>query len=201
DDNDFWKARNYLPKAKNVQASVFVVDGRNDWNVKPLQWSRWWDELAQHDVPRKIWLHRGGHGTPASGASSTLPDGTTWTYQTTVHRWFDHWLWGVDNGIMDEPRAIVQRDATGVNETYADWPVPGAKDLTLRLTADDPGAPGGLERKAAPGRQTAQSFVDDGRNRRATELITNPDTADPNRLVYVSDVLDEPAHLSGTPSV
>lgn len=201
DDNDFWKARNHLPKAKNVQASVLVVDGRNDWNVKPLQWARWWDELARHDVPRKIWLHNGGHGTPGNNASYTLPDGTTWTYQTTVHRWFDHWLWGVDNGIMSEPRAIVQREGTGTNETYADWPVPGAKDLTLRLTADDPEAPGGLDTKAAPGRQKAQSFVDNGRNRSATDLIAASDTADPNRLVYVSDVLEQPAHLSGTPSV
>ncbi|HSK25850.1 MAG TPA: Xaa-Pro dipeptidyl-peptidase [Jiangellales bacterium] len=202
DYNAFWDDRNYLPGATRVQASVFVVDGRNDWNVKPLQWSRWWDELSRQDVPRKIWLHNGGHGTPGNNAAYTLPSGQSWTYQTTVHRWFDHWLWGVDNGIMTEPRAIVQREGTNANQLFGDWPVPGSQDVTLRLAAADAAAPGTLAPlTAAPGRSVAQSFVDNGRNRAATNLLAGPDTADPNRLVYLSDVLASPMHLSGTPSV
>jgi X-Pro dipeptidyl-peptidase len=205
DDNAFWADRNYLPRAEAVQASVFVVDGRNDWNVKPLQWSRWWDKLADNDVPRKIWLHNGGHGTPGNNAAYTLPGGQSWTYQTTVHRWFDHWLWGVDNGIMDEPRAVVQREGTSANELFADWPVPNSQAATLRLRATSPGTPGSLVAEAPKGRSVSQSFEDNGRNRPATTtqtgLLTGPDVADPNRLVYVSDVLTAPLHLSGTPSI
>ncbi len=201
DYNEFWDARNYLDDADDVTASVFVVDGRNDWNVKPLQWSRWWDALAEAGVERKIWLHNGGHGTPGNAASYTLENGQRWTYQQTVHRWFDHELWGVDNGIMDEPRAIVQREAAGIgNVTYADWPIPGSADATLTLSASSATAPGGLG-LARSARSVEQSFVDDGRNRNGTSLIAGPDVADANRLVYTTDALAAPVHLSGTPSV
>ncbi len=37
DDNEFWADRNFTGGADDVTASVLVVDGRNDWNVKPLQ--------------------------------------------------------------------------------------------------------------------------------------------------------------------
>ncbi|WP_380167804.1 Xaa-Pro dipeptidyl-peptidase [Jannaschia sp. R86511] len=200
DYNDFWDDRNHLDGADDVTASVFVVDGRNDWNVKPLQWSRWWDALAEAGVERKIWLHNGGHGTPGNAAAYTLADGQRWTYQQTVHRWFDHELWGVDNGIMTEPRAIVQREAAGVgNVTYADWPVPGSADVRLSLNATSATAPGGLGSTRA--RSVEQSFTDDGRNRNGTSLIAGPDTADDNRLGYTTDPLSAPVHLSGTPSV
>ena len=48
------------------------------------------------DVPRKLWLLRGGHVDPFDSRRAVWVD--------TLHRWFDHWLLGVDNGIMDEPR-------------------------------------------------------------------------------------------------
>ena len=199
DDNAFWQARDHLDGAKDVTASVFVVSGRNDWNVKPLQWSRWWDALAEAGVERKIWLHNGGHSTPGS-AAYTLADGQRWTYQQTVHRWFDHELWGVDNGIAAEPRAIVQREAAGVGTvTYADWPVPGSAGVKVPLSATSPTAPGRLGTNR--GGQVQQSFVDAGRVRSAPSLISAPDVADPNRLVYTSPALTSPVHLSGTPTV
>lgn len=200
DYNEFWDARNYLDDADDVTASVFVVDGRNDWNVKPLQWSRWWEALTEAGVERKIWLSNGGHGSPGNTATYTLPSGQSWTYQQTVHRWFDHELWGVDNGIMDEPRAIVQREAAGVgNVTYPDWPIPGSADARLALGATSATAPGTLGTTRT--RSVEQSFVDDGRNRNGTSLIAGPAVADHNRLVYTTAALTTPVHLSGTPSV
>ena len=139
-------------------------------------------------MPRKIWLHKGGHGGP-SGATD---------YQRTLNRWMDYWLFGVRNGIMTEPRADVQRP-DGTYEKYADWPVPGARDTTLRLSSSSATAPGSLGRK---GSGPAQSFVDSGRTLDTdVALLPNPDTANPNRLVYLSEPLAAPAHLSGTPSV
>ena len=50
--------------------------------------------------------------------------------------------------------------------------------------------------------------MDNGRNRRPANtlsgqpsLISNPDSADPNRLVYLTGVLGSPVHLSGTGSI
>jgi X-Pro dipeptidyl-peptidase len=200
DYNEFWDERNYLDRVGDIDASVFVVHGRNDWNVKPNHYGYWWEQLARHDVDRKIWLHGGGHSTPGNNARYTLPDGSSWTYQQTVHRWFDHELWNVDNGIKDEPRAIIQRE-NGTNTLYEDFPVPGATDTRLRLGASDATSPGTLGLRAPTGRQSAQSFVDDGRNRTSTNLQANPDQHDENRLVYLTDTLTQDVHLSGTASV
>jgi X-Pro dipeptidyl-peptidase len=200
DRTAFWRARDYLPRAGKVDASVFVVHGINDWNVKTGQFARWWKRLAKAHVTRKLWLHQGGHGGPGNSASYTLPDGTTWTYRQTENRWFDHWLWGVDNGITAEPRAIVQRESR-VYTTYEDWPDPAARPVDLNLSATDAHDPGTLSTRRPHGHRSEQRFVDEGRTIPPADLVADPDDASPNRLVYRSLPLDRAVRLSGTPEV
>ncbi len=189
DYNAYWHERDYLHRARGVEASVFVVHGLEDYNVMPTAYASWWSRLERYDVPRKIWLHRGGHGGP----------GGVTDYQRTLNRWMDHWLFGVRNGIMSEPMADIQRP-DGTYEKYADWPVPGARDTTLRLSAPNATDPGALSTR--PGGGPRQSFVDSGRTLDTdVSLLPNPDTANPNRLAYLSAPLSRPTHLSGTPSV
>jgi putative CocE/NonD family hydrolase len=65
-------------------------------------------------------------------------------YHDEIIRWYDHWLKGVDNGIMDEPP--VRYWLMGANEwkTAADWPLPGTQwfkfylDDWQRLTTNPP---------------------------------------------------------------
>lgn len=198
DYTSFWRDRDYLPRAHRVRASVLVVHGLNDWNVKTEHFAGWWEQLARHGVPRKIWLHRGGHGGPGNGATVTLPDGRTWTYKQTENRWFDYWLWNVPNGIMAEPRAVVQReDATYT--TYRDWPDPAARPVPLRLAASNATGPGTLRPEARRDPAVRQSFVDAGRDTAAAALVAAPDEANPNRLVYRTPVLTGPVRLSGRP--
>jgi X-Pro dipeptidyl-peptidase len=101
DYNAFWRERDYRPTADRVTASVFVVHGQADWNVKTSQFGRWWELLAARGVPRKIWLHRGGHLDPISFRMAE--------WQRVMACGMDHWLKGVDNGIMNEPMADIQR--------------------------------------------------------------------------------------------
>jgi X-Pro dipeptidyl-peptidase len=196
----FWRDRDYVIRAHKVEASVMVVHGLNDWNVKTKHFAQWWEQLARHRVPRKIWLHQGGHGGPGNTASVTLPDGRTWTYRQVQNRWFDHWLWDVDNGIMNEPRAIVQREDSSYT-TYRDWPDPAARDVDLDLGADNATDPGTLTTDGRRRRHVEQSFVDEGRTIPPTALVANPDTANPNRLVYRSPVLEQAVRVSGTPEM
>jgi X-Pro dipeptidyl-peptidase len=188
DYNAYWHERDYLHRARSVKASVFVVHGLEDYNVMPTAYSSWWSQLERYDVPRKIWLHKGGHGGPGSASD----------YQRTLNRWMDYWLFGVRNGVMSEPRADVQRP-DGTYEKYADWPAPGARDTKLRLSSADATTPGGLGRSGGGPRQ---SFVDSGRTLDTdVSLLPNPDAANPNRLAYLSAPLARDTHLSGTPSV
>ena len=152
DYNDYWHERDYLHRAKGVEASVFVVHGLEDYNVMPQgvrvvvgparALRRAAQDLAAQRRPRR----------PAGP-----PD-----YQHTLNRWMDHWLFGVDNGIMAEPTANVQRPS-GTYEKYADWPAPGARDTTLRLGATSATEPGTLSPRAPGGPRPRQSFVDAGR--------------------------------------
>ncbi|QBR91006.1 Xaa-Pro dipeptidyl-peptidase [Nocardioides euryhalodurans] len=192
DYNAYWAARDYLPKADDVQASVFVVHGLGDYNVMPRAFASWWEELGDARVPRKIWLHNGGHGGP----------GSTSGYQDTLNRWMAHWLFGVPNGVMDEPRADVQRP-DGTYEQYADWPAPGSRPATLHLGATQAAEPGTLDlRPQSSGPRPRQSFTDNGRALNTdASLIQGPDTANPHRLAYLSPPLRRAAHLSGTPEV
>jgi X-Pro dipeptidyl-peptidase len=196
DYSDFWRDRDYVFRVHKIEASVMVVHGLNDWNVKTKHFAQWWDRLAHYGVPRKIWLHQGGHGGPGNAAQVTLPGGQTWTYRQIQNRWFDHWLWNVDNGIMDEPTAIVQREDRSYL-TYPNWPDPAADDVSLRLGATDASEPGTLTIGTPGHRDITQTFIDEGRTTAPTELVANPDAANPNRLVYRSPVLNQDMRVSG----
>ncbi len=192
DYSPYWAARNYLPKAERVEASVFVVHGLEDYNVMPRAFATWWEELADAGVERKIWLHKDGHGGPR-GATD---------YQDTLNRWMAYWLFGVPNGVTEEPRASVQRP-DGSYEQYADWPVPGSRPARLHLGATRVSEPGTLTPlPQTRGPRPRQSFTDNGRALNTdADLLPAPDTAHPNRLVYLSAPLERSAHLSGTPKV
>jgi X-Pro dipeptidyl-peptidase len=199
DYSKYWADRDYRD-ASDVKASVFVVHGLNDWNVKTENFAGWWDELAREDVPRKIWLHQGGHGGPGSNASVTLPSGQTWTYKQTENRWFDFWLWNVRNGVMDEPTAVVQREDRNYT-TYANWPDNAAKDVAVRFAATDASGTGTLTTGKAPKGKVEQGFVDEGRTISPATLMSGPETASPNRLAYLSPALAENVRISGRPEM
>ena len=193
DYNAYWHDRDYLHRADRVKASVFVVHGLEDYNVMPQGVRRLVAASSPtNGVPRKIWLHKGGHGGPRS----------TSDYQQTLNRWMDHWLFGVHNGITTEPRADVQRP-DGTYEKYANWPVPGcpgrhpAPRRHRRHRARHARAPAADERPAA----TAVLRRPRPRAGHRRRLLPNPDVANPNRLAYLSPPLTTAAHLSGTPSV
>jgi X-Pro dipeptidyl-peptidase len=191
DWSPFWEARDYLSKTGRIRASVFVVHGLNDWNVKTKAFAEWWYRLAQRGIPRKIWLHNGGHGGPGVAA-----------YKTSENRWFDYWLFGVQNGIMQQPRATIQRE-DGSYSDEPDWPTPGTRRATLRLSARNGSAPGELSLRSS-GRdwKKEQSFVDRGRELDTDDvLIQGPDEARSDRLVYRTRSLGSDVRISGTPEV
>ena len=48
--NYWWSVRDYRPDASKIKASVLVVAGLNDENVKTIQFGEWWDQLVKYDV-------------------------------------------------------------------------------------------------------------------------------------------------------
>jgi X-Pro dipeptidyl-peptidase len=185
DYSRLWADRDYLRDVGKVRASVFVVHGLNDWNVKTRQFGQWWDALAARGVPRKIWLHQGDHADPFNVRRAEWLD--------TLHRWFDHWLYRIDNGIMKEPMADVET-APGHWTTARSWPVPGTAAIPYFMTSS-----GGLSRLPT-GFGTRQAFTDNPA-RTAEQLVANENSPDPNRLGYLTAPLDHAVRLSGTARV
>ncbi|WP_394834253.1 Xaa-Pro dipeptidyl-peptidase [Pendulispora rubella] len=188
--NDFYAARDYIPDVSKVRASVFVVHGLNDWNVTPHQFGPWWSALAARNVPRKIWLPQVAHVDPFDFRR------TEWV--NTLHRWFDHWLLGLDNGIMQEPMAAVER-APGTWVDDAVWPAQGVHTESLPLGIGDgqTGTLGGLPSSTdAP----LRTFTDVPSLTEAS-ATSSPNTAKNGRLVFLSQKLSRAIRMSGAAQV
>ena len=183
---DFWAARDYTKDAAKVKASVFVVHGFGDMNVKPNNFDKWWNALAANNVPRKIWAHQYGHVDPFEFDRAAWVD--------TLQRWFDYWLQGIDNGIMAQPQARVQTSPTTF-ENAVSWPVPGAAGQKLTLSAEGTLGRLGIE-PTAPSTATfrAASISE-------TTMIADPTTASTDRLKFLTPVFTNPVRISGSPKI
>jgi X-Pro dipeptidyl-peptidase len=190
DMNAFWDERNHLPSVGNVKASVFAVHGFQDDNVKLDHLGPWWDGLAAGDVPRKLWLLRGGHVDPFDSRRLVWVD--------TLHRWFDHWLLGVENGIMDEPRVTVEESAD-VWKDHADWPLPGSVPVPVYLRGTSADTAGSLALSSGGAVDTLGFANHPGGSENG--LITAPEGAQATRRVFLSAPLAADLRISGTPVV
>ncbi|WP_455675587.1 Xaa-Pro dipeptidyl-peptidase [Pradoshia sp.] len=188
DYSEFWADRDYVKDAKNIEASVLVVHGLNDWNVKTKQFSQWWEALEENNVPRRLWLHQGGHSSPS---------GNNWPQ--LQNRWFDYYLYGIENGVMNEQAVDIQReDRTWTKE--ASWPAAGSAPTRLHLTGTGNGL-GKLHLKPVPNQPHNKQTIIDDPMKRANTLIANPELNSSNRLAYMTPVLTDSVRLSGTPTV
>ncbi|MFG6191376.1 Xaa-Pro dipeptidyl-peptidase [Nonomuraea sp. JJY05] len=189
DYNPFWAERDYikglLADASKVRASVFVVHTVNDLNVKPDNFSTWWKALADRNVPRKIWVGQTQHVDPFDF------EGRRALWVDTLHRWFDHWLHGVRNGITNEPRADVEIGPARWT-TQHDWPAPFALKASLRPAPD-----GSLGLKPAARNSTA-SFTDVAMTE--SDMVADVGTANPGRVAFTTGALPLDLRLSGTPT-
>ncbi|MEV0460555.1 Xaa-Pro dipeptidyl-peptidase [Catellatospora methionotrophica] len=185
--NAFWAARNYVPSAASVHASVFVVHGQNDLNVQGVHFGQWWDALAANNVPRKIWLSQEGHVDPFDFRRAKWVD--------TLHRWFDFWLKGIDNGIMSEPMADVER-AADVWQTSTQWPPSGTTPVDYVLQGT--GNPGVL---APSGAGSGSLSLTDAPSLSEANAVSSPTTARTGRKVYQTPVLTSDLRIAGTPTI
>lgn len=180
DYSAFWDARNYLDDADQVQAAVLVAHGLQDWNVKPSQAAEWYQALQAAGAESMIYWHQGGHGGEPP--------------LDLQERWFAHYLYGVDNGVEDEPRALIQRE-DGSLRTYAQWPDPAMREVEMSLAPRGDARTGRLVEAKATGRPVVETFTD-------TPTLTPDELAarpDPKRgLVYTTSALSEDTRLSGT---
>jgi X-Pro dipeptidyl-peptidase len=191
DINTFWKERDYNLDPSKIKAAVFATHGFQDDNVRMDHEGMWWKTLEQAGVPHKLWLMRTGHTDPFESRRAVWVD--------TLHRWFDHFLYGVNNNIQNEPRVTIEEERD-VWKDYTDWPIPGTKNLDLYLRASD-GAAGTLGALAGGGTADTQTYTGNGTSENLLLNMNAAETPQTVKRVYLSRVLTKDVRLSGTGAV
>lgn len=198
DYNTFWDERNYLNNADQMKASVFIVHGLSDWNVKSKQFDMLWEKLEEYDVPRKMVVHQGEHISINNLAGIDFND--------RMNRWFAYWLYDIENDVMEElPTVMIQNNTNLEFEGFDNWPVQ-AEPTKFYLGAE--GTLGMTPMDA----QLEESFTDDlslsGYDRENPEplkwretIVKSPETKREDRLAYVSEPVTEDVRISGTINV
>ncbi|ASO22566.1 X-Pro dipeptidyl-peptidase [Actinoalloteichus hoggarensis] len=190
DWTDLWEERDHTKDAANVQASVLAVHGLGDLNVKMIHFGRWWDALAEHDVPRKVWLTQAGHVDPFDFRREEWVD--------TLHRWFDRWLLEVPNGIDAEPTATIER-APDVWTDEPVWPPASTADVTLTPRVSGTEGLGHLGVHRHPPMESLRIERGAGGNQFA--WAESPDQPADDRLLFYTPPLSRDARIAGTGSV
>lgn len=99
--NDFWDARNYRKNIKNIKCSFISVHGLNDWNVKPKNVYKLWNELQNLPIKHKLFLHQGPHTYMNNLQSIDFTD--------MINLWLCHELLGIKNdALIQWPDVMVQ---------------------------------------------------------------------------------------------
>ncbi|MGA5900862.1 Xaa-Pro dipeptidyl-peptidase [Streptomyces venetus] len=183
-----WTERDYVRAARKVKASVFLVHGMQDLNVRMKHVGPWWDALGKNGVERKIWLSQTGHVDPFDFRRAAWVD--------TLHRWFDHELMGYDNGIDREPMADIERHPDQWTTSRA-WPPNGTRAATLRPGRGGPAGVGTLGLHRGHGTETVTDDPDLGE----TDWAAQIDKATPEKAGFVTRPLSRDLRVSGSSEV
>ncbi len=184
----FWTERDYVKDVRKVDASVFVIHGMQDLNVRPKHFGQWWDGLAKNGVDRKIWLSQTGHVDPFDFRRAAWAD--------TLHRWFDHELLGYDNGVDDEPMADIER-APDQWVTSNVWPPRSTDTVKLRPGKGEQAGVGTLSLRTGSGTET---FTDDP-GQDETDWAAEIDRSTSAKAGFTTKPLTRDVRLSGSSKV
>ncbi|MCR9246280.1 MAG: Xaa-Pro dipeptidyl-peptidase [bacterium] len=182
DYSEFWAGRDYLNQLEKFKTPTLMAHAFNDWNVMPEHSVRVYAALKQKGVPCMAYFHQGGHGGPPPFDMQ--------------NRWFTRYLYGVENDVESGPRAWIVREGERKPTAYDDYPNPAASPVSLYLTAGGNQA-GGLVGERVEG-QEPETAIDDVKF--PGRVLASAEQS-PNRLLYLTEPLQAPVHLSGTAKI
>ncbi|MEU5842252.1 CocE/NonD family hydrolase [Rhodococcus sp. NPDC047139] len=206
--DDYWKRASVNEDYSAIQCPVLAVGGWADGYTNAIF------RLMEHlDVPRKGLIGPWGHKYPHLGVP-----GPKIGFLQEVVRWWDHWLKGVDTGVMDEPmvRAWMQ-DAIPPNPSYEErpgrwvaepsWPSPNIESRRYtfdRHTLHAEGTrPAGEERPISlQSPLSVGMFAGKWASYAATpDLPSDQREEDGGAVVFETESLDAPMEILGQPEL
>jgi len=118
-DGDWYEERNPVNLARNIEIPVYVQ----------INWGRGWT------VDGSIELYRRLRGPKKLDLLPYPPmqERPFHEVHDDMFRWYDHWLKGIDTGVMDEPPVSIFVEGTRERLAVADWPLPDVEHRPLHL--------------------------------------------------------------------
>lgn len=191
DWDQFWEDREIRHHVQEIKASVLSVHGLQDWNVKMVAIRDWFDQIPSE---KRAIYGQWNHDYPEQNRQKAEWSRQDW--RTTVHKWYDYWLLGIENGIMQELPPVQIQDSAGLWRQEPTFPPTDAKPLTLHL------GPGKLETAPVVLKEPLRVREnEEGWTRAMTGLPTPTADSAPyaDRLVFESEALAVDLHASGWP--
>ncbi len=209
--DDYWRHASVSENYQDVQCPVLASSGWADGYSNAVT-----RLLGNLDVPRKGLIGPWSHKFPHLGEP-----GPAIGYLQEVVRWWDHWLKGVDNGVMDGPMLQTwMQDSVPPSTSYEErpgrwvaeptWPSPQIHPVTYPLTRHRIGSPG-EGRAAGEGdgaAMTVRSPLSVGQfagkwasYNAPPDLPYDQREEDGGSLVFETEPLTERLEILGSPSV
>ena len=173
DDGPFWWKWNVSTKFSEVDTPVFHLGGWFDGFLRgTLQNFKGFKDNARSDAARRAqklivgpWIH--GPQNIAKSVIGEIDYGPEAIVQINPYRlrWFDHWMKGIDTGLMDEPAVSYFQMGSNTWQTATDWPPPDAQSIILYLRGGKSGSANSLNdgtlSPESPNVENADSYLFD----------------------------------------
>jgi hypothetical protein len=203
-DGPFWRDRALRERYDQVEAAVYLIGGWADYFPSSML-----RIFANLEGPKRALIGPWGHQLPDVG----IP-GPRIEWLDDAFRWFDHWLKGIDNGIMDEPPltifvreysepATMRLEDPGAFRHEREWPLARREERRMYFR------PGGVLEREPPGDGEAgegdtldydpRVGVATGRHGNSWAQPLDQRIDEVHSLVYTSDPLDQDVEVTGNP--
>ncbi|MFE7898147.1 CocE/NonD family hydrolase [Streptomyces sp. NPDC057424] len=209
--DDYWRHASVCEDYASVRCPVLASSGWADGYSNAVT-----RLLGNLDVPRKGLIGPWSHKFPHLGEP-----GPAIGYLQELVRWWDHWLKGVDNGVMDGPVLMAwMQDSVPPSTSYEerpgrwvgepDWPSPHIRPVTHPLTRHTigPARDGTATASGSGAAMTVRSPLSVGQfagkwasYNAPPDLPYDQREEDGGSLVFDSAPLTEPLEILGSPSV
>jgi len=199
----------HVDKINARNAPVYISNNFNDELFKPNSSLKLYSLLTG---PKRIDVNQGIH----ISAEATGLLGLSNYVWNNVHDWFDYWLKGVDNGIVDEPPVTMELQSSNQRVEFEDWPSASVSTKTLYLGPRGLIGDGAL--RSSPNTSTSTNAIWSGADSIATTGIPIlsaaldahinlevsawlPAASDLNSIVYETSSFSAPLKLRGVSSL
>ncbi len=111
------RRRSRIHDVEGIETPMLIVGSWNDDLFEPNQMMRFYERL---NAPKMLYIANGVHGLDAGFG----PRGAGREIWLLTRRWFDYWLKGEDNGVLEEPPVRLHRPWKKEVEAEEAWPPP-----------------------------------------------------------------------------